>query len=90
MAIFIPSIKPEDFNNSYGEMKVYEALRSLNDQYTVFYSLSWVGINEKRTIGEADFVIAHPSKGILVIEVKSGEIEYKGRRVRLGQKLPDQ
>lgn len=78
MAIFIPSIKPEDFNNSYGEMKVYEALRSLNDQYTVFYSLSWVGINEKRTIGEADFVIAHPSKGILVIEVKSGEIEYRG------------
>ena len=77
MAIFIPSIKPEDFNNSYGEMKVYEALRSLNDRYTVFYSLSWIGINESRTIGEADFVILHPDKGILVIEVKSGEIEYK-------------
>jgi len=77
VAVFIPSVKPEDFNNSYGEMKVYEALRSLSDQYTVFYSLSWVGVNEKRTIGEADFVIAHPSKGIFVIEVKSGEIEYK-------------
>ena len=77
MAIFIPSVKPEDFNNSYGEMKVYEALRSLNDMYTVFYSLSWIGINESRTIGEADFVILHPDKGILVIEVKSGEIEYK-------------
>lgn len=77
MAIFIPSVKPEDFNNSYGEMKVYEALRTLSDQYTVFYSLSWVGINEKRTVGEADFVIVHPAKGILVIEVKSGEIEYK-------------
>jgi len=77
MAIFIPNVKPEDFNNSYGEMKVYEALRSLNDQYTVFYSLSWVGVNDKRTVGEADFVIAHPDKGIFVIEVKSGEIEYK-------------
>ena len=77
MAVFIPSVKPEDFNNSYGEMKVYEALRSLSDRYTVFYSLSWVGINENRTIGEADFVILHPDKGILVIEVKSGEIEYK-------------
>ena len=77
MAIFIPSIKPEDFNNSFGEMKVYEALRTLNDQFIVFYSLSWVGINEKRTIGEADFVIAHPAKGIFVIEVKSGEIEYR-------------
>ena len=77
MAVFIPNVKPEDFNNSFGEMKVYESLRSLNDQYTVFYSLSWVGVNEHRTIGEADFVIAHPSKGILVIEVKSGGIEYK-------------
>lgn len=77
MAIFIPSVKPEDFNNSYGEMKVYEALRTLSDQYTVFYSLSWVGINEKRTVGEADFVVVHPAKGVFVIEVKSGEIEYK-------------
>lgn len=77
MAIFIPSVKPEDFNNSYGEMKVYESLRSLNDKYTVFYSLSWVGVNERRTVGEADFVILHPDKGVMVIEVKSGGIEYK-------------
>ena len=77
MAVFIPNTKPEEFNNSYGEMKVYEALRTLNDRYTVLYSLSWVGINEKRTIGEADFVILHPDKGVLVIEVKSGEIDYK-------------
>ena len=60
MAIYIPSIKPEDFNNSYGEMKVYEALRSLGDQYVVFYSMSWVGVNDKRSLGEADFVICHP------------------------------
>ena len=77
MAIFIPSIRPEDFNNSLGEKRVYEALRSLNDSYVVFYSLSWIGINENRTIGEADFVVLHPGMGILVIEVKSGEIEYK-------------
>lgn len=87
MAVFIPSVKPEDFNNSYGEMKVYEALRTLSDQYTVFYSLSWVGINEKRTVGEADFVIVHPAKGIFVIEVKSGEIEYKnGEWIRTNTK----
>lgn len=77
MAKFIPDIKPEEFNNSIGEKKVYEALRTLDDDYTIFYSLSWVGMNEKRTIGEADFVIAHPKKGVLVIEVKSGAIEYK-------------
>ena len=77
MAVFIPNVKPDDFNNSYGEKKVYEALRSLDDRHTVFYSLNWVGVNESRTLGEADFVIAHPDKGILVIEVKSGEIAYQ-------------
>lgn len=77
MAVFIPGSRPEDFNGSYGEMAVYDALKKLSDDYTVFYSLSWVGVNDRRSIGEADFVVAHPDKGILVIEVKAGEIEYK-------------
>lgn len=77
MAVFIPSSIPNNFNGSYGEQKVYEALSTLNNQYTVFYSLTWIGINESQNIGEADFVILHPNKGLLVVEVKSGEIEYK-------------
>lgn len=67
-------------------MKVYEALRTLNDQYTVFYSLSWVGVNQERTVGEADFVVFHPAKGILVLEVKSGGIEYKGEWIQTNTK----
>lgn len=77
MAVFIPNVKPEDFNNSPGEKEVYEALKLLGKDYTIFYSLSWISIGNDRTIGEADFVIFHPGKGIMVIEVKSGEIEYK-------------
>ena len=77
MATFIPNIKPEDFNNSPGEKEVYEALKLLGRDYTIFYSLSWISIGNDRTIGEADFVVFHPEKGIMVIEVKSGEIEYK-------------
>lgn len=76
MAVFIPSVKPDDFNNSYGERQVYEALRTLDDRHTVFYSLEWVGSGTS-TLGEADFVVAHPDKGILVIEVKSGGIAYR-------------
>ncbi len=77
MAVFIPDVKPEDFNNSPGEKEVYEALKLLGKDYTIFYSLSWISIGNDRTIGEADFVIFNPRKGIMVIEVKSGEIEYK-------------
>lgn len=74
MAIFIPSLQ-EDFNSSYGEKKVYESFRALDNNYVVFHSLNWVSINQ-RDIGEADFVVMHPDKGILVIEVKAGEIKY--------------
>lgn len=77
MATFIPDAKPDDFNNSPGEKKVYESLKLLGKDYTIFYSLSWISIGNDRTIGEADFVVFNPTHGIMVIEVKSGEIEYK-------------
>jgi hypothetical protein len=74
----IPS-NVDDFNNSYGEKRVYEALRdSLPSDYTVFHSFCW---NKKSTNriewGEADFAIFHPQYGILVVEVKSGGIALK-------------
>lgn len=75
MARFIPPM-PDSFNGSIGEEKVFTALRILDNSYTVFHSFSWIGLGN-RTEGEADFVIIHPQKGIMVIEVKSGEIEYK-------------
>lgn len=59
MAVFIPDVKPEDFNNSPGEKEVYEALKLLGKDYTVFYSLSWISIGNDRTIGEADFILFH-------------------------------
>lgn len=76
MARFIPDLKPEYFNDSIGEKEVYEAFLTLSDDYVVFYSLEWVGI-KARTVGEADFLVLHPQKGISVIEVKAGGIEYK-------------
>lgn len=32
MAVFIPDVKPEDFNNSPGEKEVYEALKLLGNK----------------------------------------------------------
>lgn len=73
----IPSMMESD-NNSWGEKKVFEALKSkLAPKYTVFHSVRWNDRNEKDTVvwGECDFTVFHPQKGILVIEVKSGGIE---------------
>ena len=78
MAKMIPE-KVIYFNTSYGEKKVYESLKKLPDEYTVFYSIAWQQKDRKKqnvTWGESDFTILHPQKGILVIEVKSGGISY--------------
>lgn len=79
MAKIIPSnIKLDEFHNSYGEYQIYKALSQLSDDYIVFYSLHW-NKKEKNMVswGESDFTIFHPKRGILVVEVKSGEIYCK-------------
>jgi len=78
MAKMIPT-KALYFNTSYGEKKVYEALKKLPDEYTIFYSVIWQQKDRRNnniTWGESDFTILHPTKGIIVIEVKSGGISY--------------
>jgi hypothetical protein len=81
MARMIPR-ELRDYNNSYGEKSVFEALKKLPDDYTVFHSVKWNKRNERGRVvwGECDFTIFHPLKGILVIEVKSGGIEYNEGR----------
>ena len=76
----IPNTMQED-NDSYGEKQVFEALKTkLGPEYGVFHSVRWNDIySAKRTIwGESDFTVFHPQKGIIVIEVKSGGVEYDG------------
>ena len=80
MARMIPNTMQED-NDSYGEKQVFEALKTkLGPEYVVFHSVRWNDIySAKRTIwGESDFTVFHPKKGIIVIEVKSGGVEYDG------------
>lgn len=60
------------------ERKLHAALKSLSKAYTIYYSVHWQsdpsnwGIGE----GEADFVVVHPDKGVIVIEVKGGSIRF--------------
>ncbi len=62
------------------ERRVHEALRTgLDDSFVVFYSVSWHGRNRKPD-GEVDFLVAHADLGMLVIEVKGGQIGIDPRR----------
>ena len=49
------------------EKKLYLALKDqLGDDYTVFHSLEWVStVGDFQPLGEIDFLIFHPEKGIL-------------------------
>ncbi|WFU31429.1 NERD domain-containing protein [Bradyrhizobium brasilense] len=61
------------------EVRVYDALESaLGPEWIVFYSRPWLGITPygEEKDGEADFVVVHPVRGFLTIEVKGGGISW--------------
>lgn len=60
------------------ELKVFQVLRTLPDKYRVFYSMHWQDHNQEYGVreGEADFVIAHPDMGVIILEVKGGGIRF--------------
>lgn len=79
MAKMIPHTAYE--TGSEGEDRIFESLQtSLPDMYTVFHSVRWIGSDRKRSQGEADFIVFHPQKGVLIIEVKAGIISVDNNR----------
>ena len=82
MARIFPNQPPQSVLDNplrSGELKVFLALKSLPDTYTVFYSTHWQDQNKYKGVqeGEADFVIAHAEKGFIFLEVKGGGIRYQ-------------
>lgn len=74
-----PSNGPKKNSSYYAEPGFYNILKkSLSDEYTVIHSLPWLCsamveiYNDPSFIGEIDFLIIHPSKGVLAVEVKGG------------------
>ncbi len=66
---------------SMAERRLYKLFRAeVPDDYVVFHSVSWLARDTRGGAqdGEADFIVAHPDRGILVIEVKGGNIRYDG------------
>lgn len=62
------------------EQIVFDAIkRNLSNEWYVFHSFDYVtrDLNKKRWDGEIDFLLYHPEKGMLVIEVKGGTISCR-------------
>src|SRR5581483_11955350 len=85
MARMYPQWLPAS-GKSNAERKLFTVLQQhLPDEYIVLWSIDWTtprpatyggGAQE----GEADFLILHPEKGVLVLEVKGGGVGYDGSR----------
>src|SRR5688572_14889312 len=61
---------------STAERKFYDACHTLSDKYHVFHSVGWITRTDGGAAdGEADFLICHPERGFVVVEIKGGRIE---------------
>ena len=82
MATVFPTPLPESVLRDVAreaERRVYEALAHLlGPEHCVFYSVAWLtkAAGQAARDGEADFVVAHPEMGVLVLEVKGGRIGH--------------
>lgn len=81
MVKLFPERLPLDVQNDpkrAAECKVYEALSTLPAPYYVFYSAAWQVRDVRNGVrdGEADFIVAHPDRGVMILEVKGGRIHY--------------
>ena len=57
----------------WAEQQVFGAFSELDPEWRVFYSVAWQSrVRGRQGDGEADFVLVHPSLGILFAEVKGG------------------
>lgn len=79
MAIMIPQEcdlirRPMSEQIVFGELQ-----KHLPDSWYVFHSFDYISrdLNRKLWDGEIDFLLYHPEKGILILEVKGGAISYR-------------
>src|SRR5690348_10580888 len=79
--MYPPNAESIEFRSA-AEEKLYTLFsRKLAPEYHIVHSVAWHQSGKRRNPqdGEADFVIIHPDRGILVLEVKGGTITKSGR-----------
>jgi hypothetical protein len=95
MARMHPRTLLADDVKSAAEVRVFDVLRDgVADDWDVFHSVSWIRRerDEGSVDGEIDFVLAHREHGLVVLEVKGGDLDCRygewsrmvdGRRERM-------
>jgi hypothetical protein len=72
----VAKIFPEHREPEYdSERRVLANLRQLDDSWLVFHNIKWQALRRGRQgDGETDFALFHPTRGVLVIEAKGGDV----------------
>src|SRR5713101_5302373 len=66
---------------SPAERRLYDLFKDqLSADWTIFHNVPWQtrDVRSGAKDGETDFVLAHPDYGILILEVKGGQVRYDG------------
>ena len=73
--MYPPTVSPH--TQSDAERRLFtEFSQQLPDDFIVMHGVGWLTRQRRRDeVGEADFVIVHPRRGVIVLEVKGGRIE---------------
>lgn len=84
MAVCIPNTLPENMPYDSEALLMRAFQTRLDDDFLIFHSFPWLApdrddLDAPLREGEADFVLLHREKGILVIEAKGGEIVLRNR-----------
>lgn len=75
--------RPSNATESRAELRLFERFRDeTDDDLVAFHHVAWLlpGERGRPEQGEADFVVAHPDHGLLVVEVKGGTISYDAEK----------
>jgi hypothetical protein len=78
MAEVIARNLPERF----GESETLKALQRLPDDWMVFYSVGFLDRGRFDRQREIDFVVAHPNRGLVFVEVKGGQVQFQRDGIR--------
>lgn len=77
-AVQAPGISRQMLIGQQAEARVFQALRTLPAPWQFFHTVEWRHLERHgESIGETDGVVFHPHHGLIVVEIKAGEVNVR-------------